>query len=59
MKAILQQLVRLVGSIGVNGRWHDSHEKGTRKGNVNGFEVTNDLAKLGTVLLNVVHDVYG
>ena len=30
-----------------------------RKGKINGFEVSYALAKLGTVVLNVVHVVYG
>ena len=32
--------------------------KVTRKGKVNGFEVSYALAMLGTVVLNVVHDMH-
>jgi len=34
-----------------NGRWQDSHEKGNKKGKVNGLKITNALAIFGTVVL--------
>jgi len=48
----------MVGSIGVNGKWKDSHEISNRKGKVNGLVVANSLAKLGNVVLNVVHALH-
>lgn len=44
-----------VGFTRVNGRWQDSDEKGNMKGTVNGFEASDALAILGTVVLSVVH----
>ena len=41
-----------------NGWWQDSHEKGNIKGKVNGFDVSDALAMLGTVFLNIVHVVH-
>lgn len=55
LEARIWQLIELVGSIGINGQWQDSHEKDNRKGKVYGSEVRYALAKLGTDILNVVH----
>lgn len=44
-----------MGFIGVNGWWQDNHGKGNIKGRVNGFQVLDALAMLGTVLLNFFH----
>jgi len=45
----------LVGSIRINEQWQECHEKGNRKGEVNGFEASDVLAILGTMVLNVFH----
>jgi len=45
--------------IGVNGQWWENHEKGNMKSKVNGWEASNALAMLGTVVLNVVNVVHG
>jgi len=45
-------------SIGINGWWQDNHEKDNNKGKVNGFETSDALAMLGTIVLNVVHDLH-
>jgi len=50
-------LVELVESIGINEQWKNSHEKGNRKGKLNGLEVPDALDTLGIVVLNVVHAV--
>ena len=42
----------------VNGRWRYKHEKGNEKGRVNGSKVSDALATLGTVVLNIVHVVH-
>ena len=57
MKESVWKLVGLVGSIEVNGWWYENHEKGNIKGKVNGFEVSDALAMLGIIVLNVVHVV--
>ena len=41
-----------------NEGWQKGHEKGNRKGKVNGLEVSNSLDMLGTFVLNVVHGVH-
>lgn len=41
--------------IEVNGKWQENHENYNRKGEVNGFDTSDALAMLGTVVLNVVH----
>ena len=48
----------LVGSISVNGWWHDKHEKVNKKGEANGSEASDTLAMLGTIILNVAHVVH-
>lgn len=37
----------------------DSHEEDNKKAKVNGFEVSDALAKLGTIIPNVVHVAHG
>lgn len=58
MKVRIWKSVGLVQSIGVNGQWKNSHEKGNIKGEVNGFEELDALDMLGTIVLNVAHGVY-
>ena len=48
----------MVGSIVVNGHGSTNMRRVTRKGKVNGSGVSDALAMLGTVVLNVVHDVH-
>jgi len=42
----------------MNGQWQDNHEKGNKKGKVNGIKVTNALAMLVIVVLKIVHIVH-
>ena len=45
------------GSIGINEQWKKIHEKVSKKGKANRLEVSNALAMLGIVVINVVHVV--
>ena len=40
----------------VNGWWKSSYEEGNKKGKVNGSEVSDALAILEMIVLNVVHE---
>jgi len=42
-----------------SGQWKYIHETGNMKGKVNGFEASNALDMLGTIVCNVVHIVHG
>jgi len=57
LKPGIWQSVGSVGSIGINARWKDSHEKGNKKGEVDESKASDALAMFVIVVLNVVHVV--